>query len=112
MGRTPNTLVGKKGRILAWQANYKCVPCYLKVYNQKGQLIRESAQMTSEVSIGPYIEYYLNGKIKVKGNYKAFPIKDSNGVNMSQDGVWEYFRMDGVISKKEVWKDMKLISTK
>ena len=47
-------------------------------------------------------EFYENGQLKSKGNYK----------DGKEDGLWEYFDEDGKETKTEEWKGGKLIPFK
>ena len=51
---------------------------------------------------GNFIQFYTNTDIpKVKGKYKDFV----------EDGTWYYWNKDVILTKKEIWKQGKLIKT-
>jgi antitoxin component YwqK of YwqJK toxin-antitoxin module len=86
----------------------KCTPCYLKAY-AKNKLIYEGDFYT-DCGVGNYIEYYSNGNIKVKGQYKRNLIKEWN-LSKSNEwcaikvGVWEYYDEKGNLIKSEEYQN-------
>ncbi len=90
-----------------------CNPCWLKMYDQKGQLLYEGDFLT-DCCIGTYIERYPNGTLKVKGQYKI-PPKEILGEDIfnlgycRRNGEWIYFKINGDIEKKEIYKDGEIV---
>ena len=71
----------------------KCKPCYLKTLNANGKIIREAVQYT-DCFVGKRIDYYANGRIKIKGQYKE-----------NNTGIWNNLYKRGYCSIKEgTWR--------
>ncbi len=84
-----------------------CKPCYLKVYDEFDNLLREAVQYM-DCFVGLYIDYYPNGNIKTVGQYKenlsANWDKASKVCNI-KDGIWLYYDINGNLIKKEKYKN-------
>jgi antitoxin component YwqK of YwqJK toxin-antitoxin module len=90
-----------------------CKPCWLRWKDQSGKLVYEGDFLT-DCCIGAYISYYDDGKIKIKGHYKIPPkeILDKDIYDMGYcraDGEWIYYKTNGDIEKKVMYKDGKII---
>ena len=83
--------------------NYgKCCPCILQKYNEYEILIEEAVRC-GDCLLGWYKDYYLNGKLKLEGNYKyVMPTKDGPPCNIPH-GQWTYFNKKGDTSYLEFW---------
>ncbi len=91
---------------------FKCKPCYLKTLNANGKLIREAVQYT-DCFVGKRIDYYSNGRIKIKGQYKENNTGDwSNlsrrGYCSKKEGTWRFYERNGK-RKIEKYKNGRLI---
>lgn len=88
-----------------------CKPCWLR-YKDKGQLIYEG-DFYEDCCIGAYIERYSNGRIKVKGQYKtpATKIPNYNAGDCRRLGEWTYYKVNGEMEKKEVYKDGVILTS-
>jgi len=96
-----------------WDNIEKCRPCYLKTYNVHDSLIREGLQY-EDCAVGDWIEYYPDGKIKVKGHYKENPTGNwdslyDRGYCSRKDGKWTYYNENGTVIKVENYIDDKLV---
>jgi antitoxin component YwqK of YwqJK toxin-antitoxin module len=96
----------------------RCCPCLAKWYNINGVLICEEVACT-DCRVGSYKEFYPNGKIKVKGQYK-----ETKGISYSEEtkndwnadtvceittGKWTYFSNKGDTLYHEYWKNGQFI---
>ncbi len=93
--------------------NYKMVSGYLdsgkffwmKLYDTKERLIYEGLKY-SDCTVGPFICYYPNGKVKMKGQYAGYSYSEKNGYELkkcsgTKSGVWEYYDEKGMLTEKE-----------
>lgn len=88
-----------------------CRPCYLKTYNVGDTLVHEGLQYT-DCSVGPFIDYYPDGKIRLKGQYRENHSGNWNPNSIVCDikeGVWTYYNEDGSVQKIEKYKNDKLV---
>jgi antitoxin component YwqK of YwqJK toxin-antitoxin module len=86
----------------------KCRPCYL--INKVKNITTYDGEFYQDCGIGIYIERYKNGKIKTKGQHKK-PI-DNNykeyglaGKCSTKDGEWFYYKENGELDKKILFRD-------
>jgi len=92
----------------------KCRPCILLGYDTSENLILKRVSY-GDCTVGYWIEYYPNGKVKVIGHFKEN--MSSNWDNLfnrgycRQDGVWNYYNKKGQITSSELWKDGKLLKS-
>jgi hypothetical protein len=102
----------KKGR----DAINDCCPCILKTYDEKEVLLNEYVSC-GDCPVGYYKEFYPDGKLKVKGQFKENPTgnwKDINGRGycLVSDGKWLYYNekgQDHYLHHVEVWDKGKFI---
>jgi hypothetical protein len=82
-----------------------CKPCILLFYDEKDRLLHKGVQYL-DCSIGFWIEYFRNGKVKVIGHYYENAQLDvNNDKNFCQkDGVWQYFNKRGKQIRLEYWE--------
>jgi antitoxin component YwqK of YwqJK toxin-antitoxin module len=87
--------------------------------------LSESFFYKSGIRDGLWEQYYLDGKLKLRGAYKAgekhgpFKTYYNSGKPMiegqynlgHQDGTWTYFNDKGTVSKKEFYENGSLIKT-
>lgn len=86
----------------------KCTPCYLKAY-RNNKLIYEG-DFYLDCGVGTYKEFYLNGNIKVIGNYRRNETQEWNRATSNEwcaikEGVWKYYDEKGNLTKKEEYKN-------
>jgi hypothetical protein len=91
----------------------ECTPCYMKMLDTNGVVVRIAAQYT-DCAIGNWTEYYPNGKIKVTGHYKENDTGNWNnlwkrGYCSRKEGDWIYYDENGNIIKREKYKDNELV---
>lgn len=69
-------------------------------------------------TFGEWKYYHDDGKLQVKGKYKLVKeTAEGRGGIITQwksvrDGIWEYYDEKGICTKKEVWKNDKMIKLK
>ena len=78
---------------------------WIKLYNINDDLIFEGLKY-SDCQIGPFVCYYLNGNIKLTGQYSGYKITKMGKYKMktcsgSPIGLWTYYDVDGNIIKTE-----------
>lgn len=91
----------------------ECKPCYMRTLDTNGVLLRTAVQY-GDCVVGSWTEYYPDGKIKVSGHYKENDTGNWNnlwkrGYCSRKEGEWIYYDEHGNITKKEKYKDDKLI---
>jgi antitoxin component YwqK of YwqJK toxin-antitoxin module len=96
-----------------WDNIEKCTPCYLKSYDEDDSLMSESVQFT-DCGVGIWIEYYKNGILKEKGQFKENHTGNwsniyARGFCEVKVGEWKYFDEKGKLLKVEHYKDGILI---
>lgn len=93
--------------------NYKAVSKYMdrekffwiKLYDTEDNLLYEGLKY-SDCTLGPFICYHPNGKIRMKGEYSGAK-KNSKGKYIMQKcsgketGTWEYYDENGALIKTE-----------
>ena len=64
--------------------------------------------------IGPWIQWYSNGKIAIEGQYPAtLPLrKEREYGSTKQQGTWKYYDDKGKLIKEEIYKDGVVLETK
>lgn len=93
-----------------------CKPCILKVYDTDNILLTISTRY-SDCSIGSYTEFYHNGKIKIKGQFKEndtgdWTNLDNRGYCSIREGDWSYYSFWGHLMRIETYVNNKLVTTK
>jgi len=78
---------------------------WMKLYNTNDQLIYESLKF-GDCTLGSFICYWPNGKIKIKGQYSGYTFSAKKGYKMKkcrgkENGNWEYFDESGILLKTE-----------
>ena len=96
-----------------WEDMENCCPCILKEYDANDNLIREKVAC-ADCDVGWFKEFYLNGKLKLIGQYKENSTGDWNnivkrGFCSVRDGQWIYFNKKGDMLYSEFWKDDEFI---
>jgi antitoxin component YwqK of YwqJK toxin-antitoxin module len=81
-----------------------CVPCYIIAYTNNK--LAYEGDFYTDCGVGLFIEYYSNGIIKTKGEYKRNPNKDWEMESISEwcaikNGTWENFDNKGNLIKSE-----------
>lgn len=90
-----------------WKNMVTCCPCILKSYDENDILLRESVSC-ADCEVGWFKDYFPNGNLKLKGNYKENPtgnwknIWDRGYCNVP-DGEWIYFNENGETLYSEFW---------
>lgn len=84
-----------------WSNVDRCKPCYLKTYEKDGRLTKEGVQY-GDCQIGSWIEYYPNGKVKIKGQFKENDTNDwveiwTKGLCSVKHGMWVHYDNEGNI---------------
>ena len=90
-----------------------CTPCLLETYNAEEKLLYRGVQYT-DCRIGFWTEYFLNGKVKLAGQYKE---NDTHlwgnlykrNLCSIMEGTWTYYDEKGNVTKVEKYKEGKLV---
>jgi len=77
---------------------------WIKLYDINDQLQFEGLKY-SDCCIGPFICYWPNGKIKLKGQYNGYTFSEKKGYKIKEcsgkeTGTWEYFDENGKLTNK------------
>ena len=99
-----------------WKDMETCCPCILKSYNENDILLSEAVSCTDCV-VGYYKEFYPNGKLKLKGQFKENPTNNwediyKRGYCSVEDGKWLYYNNKGQINYIEIWDNGNFIEQK
>ncbi len=99
-----------------WDNMSTCCPCILKSYDENDVLLTEAVSCT-DCGVGYYKEFYPNGNLKLKGNFKENPTNDWNDIYKRgycnvQDGKWLHYNEKGQITYIEIWDEGKFIEQK
>ncbi len=93
-----------------------CTPCIIKYY-QKPYVLKYEAIQYGDCFTGFYKEYYPDGSIKVKGQFKEN--RSNNWDNIFHrgycnvpDGKWLYFNDKGQIKSIEIWNKGNFVEQK
>lgn len=78
---------------------------WLKLYNTSDQLIYESLKY-GDCTLGPFICYYPNGNIKLRGQNDGYKLKKNGSYKKTKCsgkpvGTWHYYDNQGNIEKTE-----------
>ncbi len=89
-----------------------CTPCYLVAYQDK--ILIYEGDFYTDCGVGLYIDYYPNGNVKSKGEYKRnidqnWNIDKVNEWCAVKNGLWEYFDESGNLIKSEQYENGILI---
>jgi antitoxin component YwqK of YwqJK toxin-antitoxin module len=98
---------------MLWDNIEICTPCYLKSYDVKNILVSEGEQY-QDCTVGIWKEYYPNGRLKIRGQYKRNNTEDwkalyKRNLCEQKDGEWIYYHVNGGIIKREMYKDNVLV---
>ena len=99
-----------------WEDVKRCSPCEVKTLDGKNRL-KHIAIQYGDCFIGPFKEYYSNGKLKVEGNFKGaldgnYSQLRLNGLCSQREGVWKYYTPEGRLDYLETYDSSgKVIST-
>ena len=99
---------------------------YEKHIGLEEQKIAEELTHVDDQLQGPWLQYYTDGTIKMKGQYEngvktgLFILNHPNGkleakgmyANSLKEGLWEQFDEEGNITKEEIYRRGKLIEEK
>ncbi len=88
-----------------------CKPCYLITYD--GNKLIYEGDFYSDCGVGLYIDYYPNGNVKTKGQYKKNTKNnwDENKVSewcSIKNGLWLYYNTTGNLLRSEQYENGKL----
>lgn len=91
----------------------KCKPCINKSYTTNEKLIIESVSY-GDCGVGWYKEYFLNGNLKVSGQFKENDTNNwedlyARGYCNRMDGKWIFYNKNGSPKYVELWEDGNLI---
>jgi hypothetical protein len=94
----------------------ECCPCILKTYDEKDVLLNEYVSC-GDCPVGYYNEFYPDGKLKIKGQFKENPTENwkdiyGRGYCHVTDGKWLYYNEKGqghYLHHVEVWDKGKFI---
>lgn len=104
---TVNTTKTKDGKIVKsiQESNTidDCNPCWLKYYDQDGNLLQEGLSY-SDCALGKRTEYYKSGEIKVLRFFMTNNTNDWINFPCSvETGTWTYYKEDGSVEKTETY---------
>lgn len=96
-----------------WEKVKNCQPCQVYTYNDQQQLKHVSVQF-EECLVGPFTEYYLDGRLKVEGNFKSNPSTDWSNLRLRglcsvREGEWKYYSDNGKLEVVETYQNGKII---
>lgn len=97
-----------------WERVQNCQPCEVYTYNDRNQLKHVAIQY-GECLVGPFKEYYSDGKIKVEGSFRENPSSDWSNLRLRglcsvRDGEWKYYSTSGKLEAIENYQNGKMIS--
>jgi len=100
----------------AWKNMKSCCPCILKSYDVNDVLQSEAVSCT-DCGVGYYKEFYPNGKLKLKGQFKENHTNNwkdiyKRGYCSVLDGKWLYYNNKGQINYIEIWDNGNFIEQK
>jgi antitoxin component YwqK of YwqJK toxin-antitoxin module len=99
----------------SWNEAKNCKPCEVYTYNVKDELKHVVIQYEGCL-LGPFIEYYSDGKIKVECNFKSNPSNDYSNLRLRdlcsmREGNWSYYNESGKIQTIETYENGSLVKT-
>lgn len=80
----------------------------IKNYYESGKVSREATYVAGAL-VGPLHEWYENGQLKVKGQYKD--PGDPRPPYTIKTGTWSYYAESGKLIKEEFYEEGKLVKT-
>lgn len=98
-----------------WERLQNCQPCEVYTYNEHDQLKHVAIQF-GECLVGPFREYYSDGKVKVEGNFKSNTGNDWStslrlrGLCSVREGVWNYYSPQGKLESVETYQNGKMVN--
>ncbi len=99
----------------SWKKAQACQPCKVYTYNANDQLKHVVAQYEGCL-LGPFKEYYTDGKIKVEGNFKTNSSNDYSNLRLRglcsmREGLWNYYNESGKLQTIETYENGTLVKT-
>lgn len=99
----------------SWKKAQNCQPCEVYTYNVKNELKHVVIQYEGCL-LGPFKEYYTDGKIKSEGNFKTNPSNDYSNLRLRglcsmREGIWNYYNEAGKLQTIETYENGTLIKT-
>lgn len=96
-----------------WDRVQQCQPCEVYTYNEHHQL-KHIAIQYGECLIGPFKEYYPDGKLKLEGSFKSNPGNDWSNLRLRglcsiREGAWNYYSTTGKLETIETYQNGKVI---
>lgn len=96
-----------------WERVQNCQPCEVYTYNEHHQLKHVAIQF-GECLVGPFKEYYTDGKLKIEGNFKSNPGSDWSSLRLRglcsvREGVWNYYSSTGKLETVETYENGKVV---
>lgn len=97
----------------SWTNAKNCKPCEVYTYNAKEELKHVVIQYEGCL-LGPFKEFYSDGKIKVEGNFKANPSNDYSNLRLRglcsmREGFWNYYNESGKLQTVETYENGSLV---
>ncbi|HUH73882.1 MAG TPA: hypothetical protein VLZ75_05690 [Chitinophagales bacterium] len=98
----------------SWKKAQNCQPCEVYTYNANEQLKHVVVQYEGCL-LGPFKEYYSDGKIKVEGNFKSNPSNDYSNLRLRglcsmREGFWNYYNESGKLQTVETYENGSLVN--
>ncbi len=97
-----------------WESVQNCQPCEVYTYNEHNQL-RHIAIQYGECLVGPFKEYYLDGKLKIEGNFKSNTSNDWSSLRLRglcsvREGTWNHYSSAGKLETIETYQNGKVVN--
>lgn len=97
-----------------WEKVQQCQPCEVYTYNDQHQLKHVAIQY-GECLVGPFKEFYSDGKIKVEGSFKENTSSDWSNLRLRglcsvRDGEWKYYNISGKLEVIESYQNGKIVN--
>lgn len=96
-----------------WEKAQQCQPCEVYTYNDQNQLKHVATQF-GECLVGPFKEYYSDGKLKVEGDFKPNSSSDWSNLRLRgmcsvREGDWKYYNTSGKLETIETYQNGKMV---
>lgn len=98
----------------SWKKSQNCQPCEVYTYNAKDELKHVVIQYEGCL-LGPFKEYYPDGKIKAEGNFKSNSSNDYSNLRLRglcsvREGLWNYYNESGKLQTIETYENGSLVN--
>ncbi|HZH68694.1 MAG TPA: hypothetical protein VFD65_05790 [Chitinophagales bacterium] len=96
-----------------WERVQRCQPCEVSTYNENHEL-KHIAIQYGDCFVGPFKEFYTNGKVKVEGNFKSITNNDWSSLRLrglcsTREGEWKHYSPEGKLETIEQYEHGKVV---